>query len=313
MGNRAETKKEKQMDAVIDSRIKAIRKRKRKEKEIALFRVALALKASIRKPKTRKAWRKYKRTKRVWGMPKMKFRLPKISALSETQLFAATLLTGYIMLALVIGGVIGTRSLFSIQSYRATNSIRNAKGEAIESQEFEDAKRRAMVELYIEQSETEDRDPELWEYLSNIEKGELPKEKEISVHYDFTEKETYELAKLAMAEAGGADLKFKCLVLKVCLNQVESQEFGTNIHDVIYYNNNYEVVKNGMYYRANPSPECYLAVQMVKEGWDESQGAMFFRTTTRLGNWHDRNLHKLFEYGNGSFYRWPDGHEKAID
>lgn len=51
---------------------------------------------------------------------------------------------------------------------------------------------------------------------------------------DWTEEETYLLARLAMAEAEGCSIQCKTLIIMSVLNRVESDLFPGNIHDVIY-------------------------------------------------------------------------------
>lgn len=45
------------------------------------------------------------------------------------------------------------------------------------------------------------------------------------------------------------------------------------------------------------------ALEMVVQGWDESQGATYFEVTQSQSTWHSRNLQKLFEHQDISFYK----------
>ena len=46
---------------------------------------------------------------------------------------------------------------------------------------------------------------------------------------------------------------------------------------------------------------------MVMHGWDESQGATYFTSSKEQDTWHSRNLTKLFEHGNHTFYEEGQG------
>lgn len=127
--------------------------------------------------------------------------------------------------------------------------------------------------------------------------------------YTWTADEAYMLAKMAMAEAEGEDIKGKALVILTILNRVYSDSFGNTIEAVIMeYNKNtgvYQfssVVPGGRYWKVEPNEECYAALELVRNGWDESQGALYFERTNTESTWHSRNLKKLFIYGVHTFY-----------
>lgn len=97
------------------------------------------------------------------------------------------------------------------------------------------------------------------------------------------------LEQIAMAEARGEGSKGMALVMRVVLNR--SLKDGMSIHDVIY--------RPGQFYTAGMTPgndECHEALAMVMDGWDESQGALFFN---RGG--YRNGKEALFQYGNHYF------------
>ena len=97
------------------------------------------------------------------------------------------------------------------------------------------------------------------------------------------------LEQIAMAEAKGEGSKGMALVMRVVLNR--SLKDGKSIHDVIY--------RPGQFYTAGMEPgsdECHEALALVMDGWDESEGALFFnRDGYRAGR------EPLFQYGNHYF------------
>lgn len=120
---------------------------------------------------------------------------------------------------------------------------------------------------------------------------------------DWNDYEIYLLAKIAMAEAEGQDTKGKALVIKVVLNRVMSENpcFPDTIEEVIFQENQFSPIDNGRWDRVEPSEDCYKAVQWVQEGWDESQGALFFESVSD-STWHRDNLEYLFKHEGHYFY-----------
>ena len=120
---------------------------------------------------------------------------------------------------------------------------------------------------------------------------------------DLDTDDSYLLAKIAMAEAEGEDVKGKALVILVVLNRVRTDEFPDTIHDVIYQKSQFSPIANGRFDRVEPSEECYEALEMVMSGWDESRGALYFESEKSADNWHSRHLDYLFTHGGHRFYK----------
>lgn len=134
-----------------------------------------------------------------------------------------------------------------------------------------------------------------------------PEESIPSIDERWNEAERYMLAKIAMAEAEGEDTKGKALVIRTVLNRVNSGTFPDTIEEVIYQKNQFTPIQNGRYDRVEPDKDCYKALEMVEDGWDESEGALYFERSTDKNTWHTKNLTKLFTYGNHSFYAGQGG------
>lgn len=114
--------------------------------------------------------------------------------------------------------------------------------------------------------------------------------------------DAYLLAKIAMAEAEGEDTEGKALVIRTVLNRMENEDFPDSVSGVIYEKNAFTPVSNGRFDCVEPDADCWVAVEMVENGWDGSEGALYFERTTTKATWHSRNLQKLFIHGNHSFY-----------
>ena len=113
----------------------------------------------------------------------------------------------------------------------------------------------------------------------------------------------YLLARIAMAEAEDQDTEGKALVMCVVLNRVWDDSFPGTIRDVIFEKNQFSPIFDGRWDRVEPNEDCYKALEMVEQGWDESQGATYFEVTQSQSTWHSRNLQKLFEHQDTSFYK----------
>lgn len=125
----------------------------------------------------------------------------------------------------------------------------------------------------------------------------------ISPGLDFSGKDKEILLKIAMAEAEGEIVEGKALVMLVVLNRVWSEEFPASIEEVVFQENQFSpTVPGGRYWTTTPDAGCYEALEMVANGWDESQGALYFESTGRDG-WHSQNLEFLFQLGGHKFYR----------
>ena len=116
----------------------------------------------------------------------------------------------------------------------------------------------------------------------------------------------YLLAKIAMAEAEGESLKGKALVILVVLNRLEDRYFPNTVEEIIFQHSGdvyqFSPIADGRFNKVEPNEECWEALAMVKDGWDESQGALYFEAC-KGETWHSRNLELLFEEGRHQFYK----------
>lgn len=120
---------------------------------------------------------------------------------------------------------------------------------------------------------------------------------------DWSGEESEILLKIAMAEAEGESVEGKALVMLVVLNRVWSEDFPGTIEDVVFQPRQFSPVQEGgRYYTTEPDRECYKALELVMQGWDESGGALYFESCDK-DSWHSENLEFLYQYGNHKFYR----------
>lgn len=110
------------------------------------------------------------------------------------------------------------------------------------------------------------------------------------------------LLRIGMCEAGGEDIECIASVMCVVLNRTRSDSFPNSVHDVIYQGGQFTPVQTGWIDTVEPSNKCYEALNMVLNGWDKSQNALYFESCSGE-SWHSRNLEYLYSYGNMKFYK----------
>ena len=98
------------------------------------------------------------------------------------------------------------------------------------------------------------------------------------------------LQDIAMAEAEGEDAKGKALVMRVVLNR--SLAWNKPIKEIIYEPNQFATFRMGI----EPSEDCHEALAIIVEGWDESEGAIWF-----CSKGYPNYGEPLFQYGGHYF------------
>lgn len=134
----------------------------------------------------------------------------------------------------------------------------------------------------------------------------MTKERKIKV----TQSEYENLLRLVEAEAGGEDLIGKMLVANVVLNRVEDPQFPDSINEVIFQSSQgvtqFSPVSDGRFYRVKISKETIEAVNLVLQGEDNSQGALYFAARKAADEdkmrWFDEKLTSLFVHGGHEFF-----------
>ena len=144
-------------------------------------------------------------------------------------------------------------------------------------------------------------EPQTEEESSEIEVDYYP---EFTYSKDWSAKESYLLARIAMAEAEGCNTQTKTLIIMCVLNRVWSDEFPDTIEEVIFQENQFSPIDNGRWDRVEPNEDCYEAVKVVMEAkYDYSGGAIYFENCADEDNWHSRNLEFLYESEGIRFYK----------
>ena len=118
----------------------------------------------------------------------------------------------------------------------------------------------------------------------------------------FTGEEEELLLKLAMAERGDTGCTTcMALVMRTVLNRVASPKFSSTVKGVIYAQDQFTPVMDGSFEQAEPDWLCEKALEIVKQGWDESQGALYYEWC-QGESWHSQNLNLLLQHCDTRFY-----------
>jgi spore germination cell wall hydrolase CwlJ-like protein len=117
-----------------------------------------------------------------------------------------------------------------------------------------------------------------------------------------TQQEETLLMQVARAESG-TSLKGQLWAMRTILNRVGTH-FGDNVTEVITAKNQFEVYSKGIYKRVELVDETYTAMEMIKNGWDETEGALYWRSDRGSKNsWHEKNLHYIKTVEGNRYYR----------
>ena len=95
-----------------------------------------------------------------------------------------------------------------------------------------------------------------------------------SAYYD--EADVYWLSRLIFAMAGDKPMDTKIAVGDVCVNRLGNEDFSdqSNIYEVVFAKNQFDVVTNGMIY-VEPDEASVAAAKMALEGYDLTNGAAY--------------------------------------
>ena len=122
-----------------------------------------------------------------------------------------------------------------------------------------------------------------------------------------SEKDKHLLVRIAMAEAEGEGVEGKALVMNVILNRLQCNEFPNTIEEIIYQKSGdcyqFTPVKSGRFDRVVPDEGCYEALDLIQQGHDNSNGALYFTSNMSDNSWHARNLEYVLTYKGHKFFK----------
>lgn len=103
---------------------------------------------------------------------------------------------------------------------------------------------------------------------------------------------------IAMAEAEGEGVEGKAAVMNVVLNRVEDERYPDTITEVLFEKNQFSTVnQGGRIWSATPDEECEQAVALISNGYDNTNGAIFFNSCNSAAGKY------VCKIGNHKFYK----------
>lgn len=174
------------------------------------------------------------------------------------------------------------------------------------AQEEIETESESITEVVTETTTEPVTEPETTEQITEVETEAVYVYS--GVDFEVTESDYYWLTKIVEAEAGDQDEIGRILVANVIINRVKSGNFPNSIQSVIFQNNGrtyqFQPVKNGRIYDANPSETTIACVDRALNGEDYSKGALFFTMKTSGSSWFNTSLTLLFVHGAHYFYTY---------
>lgn len=118
---------------------------------------------------------------------------------------------------------------------------------------------------------------------------------------NLTAEEEQLLMRVASCEAGNQGWIGMALVMRVVLNRREA--WNMSISDVIYAKGQFSVIGCDKWNSGFIAEEAPIALQAVKDGWDGSQGALFFCAPSGRSQWMATTKQYLFTAWGHEFYK----------
>ena len=111
------------------------------------------------------------------------------------------------------------------------------------------------------------------------------------------------LMKIARAE-GGPTLDGQLWSMRTIFNRLSNGSFGSTIWEIISGDGQFEVFINGSYINADVNANSHIALAMIEGGWDETQGALYWRAEEGSeDSWHERNLTYIATIEGNVYYK----------
>lgn len=111
------------------------------------------------------------------------------------------------------------------------------------------------------------------------------------------------LMKIARAE-GGPTLEGQLWSMRTIFNRLYNGNFGNSIWEIISSSGQFDVFINGSYINADVNSNSHIALAMIEGGWNETQGALYWRTDANSKNsWHEDNLQYIATIEGNRYYK----------
>ena len=90
----------------------------------------------------------------------------------------------------------------------------------------------------------------------------------------------------------------------VIINRLRSDEFPNTIREVLLQKNPNQFLPEEILVKQVPNADSHIALAMVEQGIDNSQGAIYYEASTNSSqSWHCQNREFLFEAYGQRYYK----------
>lgn len=120
---------------------------------------------------------------------------------------------------------------------------------------------------------------------------------------EVTQDEATLLMEVARAE-GGTTYLGQLWIMCLIINRVNSPNFPDTITEVIFEDEQFEVVSKKTYLDADVNANTHLALAKLEMGWNDTHGALYVESNTNSDeSWHKQNLTFIREVEGNLYYK----------
>ena len=110
------------------------------------------------------------------------------------------------------------------------------------------------------------------------------------------------LMQVARSEGGDSCLG-QIWVMRTILNRLDAG-WANSLWDVLTMEDQFTVVTNGTYKNADVNVSSHIALALIEQGWNETQGALYWESNSNSpDSWHKKNLTFIKEVEGNLFYK----------
>lgn len=121
---------------------------------------------------------------------------------------------------------------------------------------------------------------------------------------ELDQEDAWLLMQLAVHETGDYGAESQYFVMMVIINRLRSDEFPNTIREVLLQKNPIQFLPEEILVKQVPNADSHIALAMVEQGIDNSQGAIYYEASTNSSqSWHCQNREFLFEAYGQRYYK----------
>ena len=127
---------------------------------------------------------------------------------------------------------------------------------------------------------------------------------------ELDQEDAWLLMQIAVHEEGDNGAEAQYMVMMVVINRLRSDDFPDSISEIIFQTTNvngkvyYQFLPKSKLDKVEPNADSHVALAMVEQGIDTSQGAIYYESSTNSNqSWHCKNREFLYEAYGQRYYK----------